>query len=63
MRRWLALIFFLLAAGDATGNNSLKTFTGYEGIFCGASAIYAATAGLLNEVYGKTVLPVGLVIK
>ena len=59
----LVILFFLLAAGDATGNASLKTFTGYEGIFCGTSAIYTATAGLLNEVYGKTVLPVGLVKK
>ena len=57
----LTILFFLLAAGDATGNSSLKTFTGYEGIVCGLSAIYTGTASLLNEVYGKTVLPVGLV--
>jgi succinate-acetate transporter protein len=55
----LTILFFLLAAGDATGNASLKTFTGYEGILCGASAIYTGAATLLNEVYGKTVLPVG----
>lgn len=59
----LTVLFFLLAAGDATGNASLKTFTGYEGIFCGGSAIYTGIASLLNEVYGKTVLPVGLVKK
>lgn len=59
----LALLFFLLAAGDATGNASLKTFTGYEGIFCGCSAIYAGVGALLNEVYGKTVLPLGIVSK
>ena len=57
----LTLLFFLLAAGDATGNSSLKTFTGYEGILCGASAIYAAIAGILNELYGRIVLPVGVV--
>ncbi len=55
----LTILFFLLAAGDATGNAALKTFTGYEGILCGASAIYTGAATLLNEVYGKTVLPVG----
>ena len=55
----LTMLFFLLAAGDATENASLKQFTGYEGIFCGASAIYTAIAGLLNEVYNKTVLPLG----
>ena len=59
----LVILFFLLAAGDATGNSSLKTITGYEGILCGASAIYTGIAGLLNEVYDKTVLPVGLVVK
>lgn len=59
----LTILFFLLAAGDATGNTALKTFTGYEGILCGASAIYTGIAGLLNEVYGKTVLPVGLITK
>ena len=59
----LALLFFLLAAGDATGNQTLKIFTGYEGIFCGLSAVYAALAQVLNEVYGRTVLPLGAVSK
>ncbi|HYM93057.1 MAG TPA: acetate uptake transporter [Chitinophagaceae bacterium] len=59
----LVILFFLLAAGDATENASLKTFTGYEGILCGASAIYTGAASLLNEIYGKTVLPLGLVKK
>ena len=59
----LTILFFLLAAGDATGNASLKQFTGYEGILCGTLAVYTAIAGLLNEVYGKTVLPVGLIAK
>lgn len=56
----LTILFFLLALGDATGNQALKTFTGYEGIICGASAIYTGTALLLNEVYGRTVLPLGV---
>lgn len=59
----LVILFFLLAIGDATGNAALKTFTGYEGIFCGLSAIYAAMAQVLNEVYGKVVLPIGPVKK
>lgn len=53
----LTLLFFLLAIGDATGNAGLKHFTGFEGIVCGASAIYAGIAQVLNEVYGRTVLP------
>jgi hypothetical protein len=57
----LTLLFFLLAAGDYTGNSSITHFAGYEGIICGASAIYTGVANLLNEVYGRTVLPVGIV--
>ena len=59
----LTILFFLLALGDVTGNASLKTFTGYEGIVCGASAIYTGAGILLNEMYGKNILPLGLVIK
>lgn len=57
----LTILFFLLALGDYSGNATLKTFTGYEGIICGASAIYAGIGTLLNEVYGKTVFPLGLI--
>jgi succinate-acetate transporter protein len=59
----LTVLFFLLALGDATGNASLKTFTGYEGIVCGASAIYAGVGVLLNEMYGRIILPLGLFVK
>lgn len=53
----LTLLFFLLAIGDATGSHGVTIFAGYEGIVCGASAIYAGIAQVLNEVYGKTVFP------
>jgi succinate-acetate transporter protein len=55
----LTILFFLLALGDYTGNSAVKHFTGFEGIVCGASAIYTGVAGLLNEMFGKTVLPIG----
>jgi succinate-acetate transporter protein len=55
----LTILFALLALGDATGNGGIKHLAGYEGIICGLSAIYTGVAGLLNEMYGKTVLPVG----
>ncbi|MBN2284049.1 MAG: acetate uptake transporter [Deltaproteobacteria bacterium] len=55
----LALLFFLLAWGDASGSTAVKHFAGYEGVVCGFSAIYAAMAQVWNEVYGKTVLPLG----
>jgi uncharacterized protein len=55
----LTILFFLLAIGDYTGNAAITVFAGYEGIICGGSAIYAATANVLNEVYGRKVLPLG----
>jgi uncharacterized protein len=55
----LTLLFALLAVGNFTGNHSLLIFAGFEGIICGASAIYLAMAEVLNEQYGRTVLPIG----
>lgn len=59
----LTILFFLLALGDYTGIEGIKLIAGYEGIICGLSAIYTALAQILNEVYGRTVLPLGLVKK
>ena len=60
----LALLFFLLAFGDFTAASpGFKHFTGYEGIVCGFSAIYTGLAQVLNELYGKVVLPLGPVTK
>lgn len=53
----LTILFFLLAIGNYTENESILVFAGYEGIICGASAIYTGIANLLNEVYGRKVLP------
>ncbi|WP_454877464.1 acetate uptake transporter [Serratia inhibens] len=55
----LTLLFALLAIGNITGNHTLLTFAGYEGVICGASAIYLAMAEVLNEQFGRTVLPIG----
>jgi uncharacterized protein len=57
----LTILFILLAVGDCTENSSIKHLAGYEGIVCGASAIYTGVAVLLNEVHGKIVLPIGTV--
>jgi len=59
----LAILFFLLAAGDFTGNAIITKIAGYEGIICGFSAIYTGLAQILNEVYGKIVLSIGPVQK
>jgi len=60
----LTILFFLLAIGDYTGAGAgFKHFTGYEGLVCGFSAIYTGLAQILNELYGKVVLPLGMVKK
>jgi succinate-acetate transporter protein len=55
----LTILFFLLAARDYLGSAAIGTLAGYEGIICGLSAIYAALAQVLNEVYKKVVAPLG----
>lgn len=55
----LALLFVLLGLGEALGSAAITLIAGYEGILCGFSAIYAALAQTLNEVYGRTVAPLG----
>jgi succinate-acetate transporter protein len=42
-----------------TGNPTIKTIAGYEGIVCGALAVYTGAAQILNEIYGREVLPLG----
>ena len=59
----LTILFFLLALGDATGSEVIKKLAGFEGIVCGLSAMYTAIAQVLNEIYGKTVMPLGIVNK
>lgn len=53
----LTVLFFLLTIVRLTGNSDLLLITGVEGVICGASAIYTGIAEVLNEVYGRTVLP------
>lgn len=55
----LTLLFLLLAIGDFTGNRLITIAAGYEGIICGISAFYTAMAIILNEIFDKTVLPLG----
>lgn len=55
----LALLFFLLAIGNFTSSTLILTIAGYEGIICGFTAIYATMAQVINEVYGKEILPIG----
>ena len=56
----LAILFFLLAIGDFTGNGTITMIAGVEGIFCGFAAIYTALAQVINESYGKGAMIVPL---
>jgi succinate-acetate transporter protein len=56
----LTLLFFLLAIRDFSGNEAIGRFAGVEGIICGLSAIYAGLAQVLNELYGKTIMTLGV---
>jgi succinate-acetate transporter protein len=60
----LTILFFLLAIGYfINAGPGFRHLTGYEGIFCGFSAIYAGLAQVLNELFGKVVLPLGPMTK
>jgi succinate-acetate transporter protein len=60
----LTILFALLAIGDYFhAGPGFKHFTGYEGLVCGFLAIYAGLAQVLNELYGKVLLPLGVVKK
>jgi len=55
----LTILFALLAVRDLTGSELIGDIAGIEGIICGASAIYLAMAEVINEYYGRSVLPIG----
>lgn len=55
----LTVLFFLLAAAEWAGSPLMGRIAGVEGIACGFSAICLAMAEVLNEVYERTVLPIG----
>jgi succinate-acetate transporter protein len=53
----LTALFFLLAIADFTGIALIKTIGGWVGILCGASAMYASLAQVINNEFDKEVLP------
>jgi succinate-acetate transporter protein len=55
----LTALFFLLSAGDFTGIGAVRTLAGIVGIFCGLSAVYASMAQIVNNEYGKSIMPLG----
>jgi hypothetical protein len=53
----LWITFFLLSAGELYP--VIKTIGGYVGLLCGLIALYTSAAIVINETFGKTVVPVG----
>lgn len=53
----LVILFALLAIANFTGSHLIHTIAGYEGILCGSFAFYEAVALVLNEKFGRKVLP------
>ncbi|HPM13175.1 MAG TPA: acetate uptake transporter, partial [Bacteroidales bacterium] len=59
----VVLLFLLLTLAYATHSNPqlshvFHTLAGFEGIVCGAAALYTGMAQVINEYYGKIVLPI-----
>jgi uncharacterized protein len=67
----LTVLFVLLAIGKWAGDSTFlgisgadwTKIAGYEGILTGLTAVYASIAQVWNEVYGRVVLPIGVVKK
>ena len=55
----LTVLFFLLSISDFTGNHTITMIAGFEGIFCGLSAIYSAMGQIVNAEFGKEIFPLG----
>ncbi|MGB3905318.1 MAG: acetate uptake transporter [Anaerolineae bacterium] len=55
----LTVLFFLLAVGEH--NETVMKIAGWEGILCAGSALYASAAQVVNESWGRYMVPLGLV--
>ena len=63
------LLFFLLAIRDwlhtadplGSAHEIMGKIAGWEGIVCGCSAMYYGMAQVINEEWGRILLPVGAV--
>ena len=55
----LTALFLLLALGDFTHNEGITRIAGWVGIFCGLSAVYSAVGQVVNNEFGKKIIPLG----
>jgi succinate-acetate transporter protein len=59
----LAILFYLLALGDHTGNATIQKIAGYEGLFTAGAALYTSFAQIVNETWDQYLLPLGIIKK
>jgi len=55
----LTVLFVLLALANWLDSHVLHVIAGIEGIMCGSLAMYTGLAQVLNEIYGRALLPIG----
>ena len=55
----LVILFALLAWGER--NETVLKVAGWEGILCACSALYASAAQVINEAWGRYIVPLGIV--
>lgn len=55
----LSVLFYLLAWGQH--NETVHQIAGYEGLLVAGAALYASAGGIINETWGREVLPLGVV--
>ncbi len=53
----LVVMFALLALANFTGSHEIHTAAGFEGILCGFFAFYEGAALIINEKFGRKILP------
>lgn len=59
----LLILFILLDVAVWTGNKSISHIAGWEEIFCACTAWYLMAAIVINDSFGRTVMPVGPIKK
>jgi succinate-acetate transporter protein len=55
----LLATFILLVLTEFTHSGGLRNLAGYVGIVTALAAWYVAAADVINDIYGRTILPVG----
>jgi succinate-acetate transporter protein len=59
----LWIVYFLLAGSEWTASVALRTLAGYVGLLNAVSALYLSAAIVINDAYGRSVFPVGEVMR